>query len=100
MTSQPNPNAIHLTPHGFATTCKNIADALATYAGAQGWNTRVVQVNGWYRIVAHSRARGADALRLAREFGRKYHIEVWLWTSKIYDPDNDCGSTTCEEVSA
>jgi len=91
MASQsPRPDAVHITPRGFATLDKETAEKLKVFAEQRGWGVNLEHTDsGWYRVTICSEVLGIDAMRFAKEFGKKYRIEVWFWTAKLYDPNDD-----------
>ena len=98
----PRPNAIHVTPRGFATRSKWVAEQLKLYAEELGWRPRFSFDGKWYSVHVYG-PTGADALLVAKEVGESLGVQVWFWTSLVYDPrrpDGGAGSTTAEQVVA
>jgi len=98
----PRPDAVHITLHGFATRSKRVAEQLKAFAEMIGVKASVSEIDkDWVRVRAYN-ITGMEALQLAKEFGKRYGVQVWFWTSLVYDPHDNGpdGSSPAAQVVA
>ncbi len=98
----PQHDAVHVTLRGFATRSKRVAEQLKLFAEQLGWRPYFEFDGKWYSVHVHG-PTGADVLLAAKEVGKSLGVQVWFWTSLVYDPrrpDGGAGSTTAEQVVA